>query len=159
MRILGIDPGSNRAGYGLITSAGGVLAAVEYGVLEIPPRTDRHAGLTLLGHRFQELLNRLEPTHLGVEMLFVSRNQKTAMAVAEARGILLYLALERRLPILEYSPKTVKLAVGGHGGADKAGVAKMVKAILRLPAGRYVDDTTDALAVAITAAGAARERL
>lgn len=156
MRILGIDPGSNRAGYGLVTLQGSVLMAGEYGVLEIPPRTNRHIGIVMLAHKFSEILDRLEPTHVGIETLYMSRNQKTVMAVAEARGILLYLALERHLPILEYSPNTVKLMVAGYGKADKAGVAKMVKIILKLPPARYIDDATDALAIAITAAGAAK---
>ena len=153
MRILGIDPGTNRVGYGLIEASKNNLGAVEYGVLEIPPYTDRHERIIKLASEFRKLLKRLSPEYVGMETLFFGKNRKTALAVSEARGILLLLALERNLPVIEHKPQTVKLAVTSYGLSDKQAVAKMTAKILHLPEIRNYDDASDALAVAIATAG------
>jgi crossover junction endodeoxyribonuclease RuvC len=92
-----------------------------------------------------------KPAALGIEQLFFSNNQRTAMAVAEARGVLLLGAAERGVPVIELSPRAVKFGIAGYGGADKRAVLKMVRLILKKPDLRVIDDASDALALAILA--------
>lgn len=153
MRILGIDPGSTRIGYGAIEAKGGALRTLAYGVIEIPPKTPLAERLRLAAARFEEILSAVRPECAGLEKLFFSKNQKTAMAVAETRGALALLLARRRIKIIECEPRAVKAAVSGYGLADKAAVAKMVRAILSLPEIAFPDDASDALAVAIAALG------
>jgi crossover junction endodeoxyribonuclease RuvC len=147
MRILGIDPGTTRIGYGCIEGVSSP-ALVEYGVLEIgAPET--HGRTLELRRRLQGLLDRLHPEVAGVERLFFSRNQKTALSVAEARGIILLSLLERGVRVHEISPGEAKLAVASYALADKRAVASMVAKILRIPPLQGHDDASDALAIAI----------
>jgi crossover junction endodeoxyribonuclease RuvC len=97
------------------------------------------------------LLDEHQPEAMGIEQLFFSTNQKTAMAVAEARGVLLLAAAERGVALIEISPGEMKFNIAGYGGADKRGVQKMVRLILREPLLRVIDDASDALALAILA--------
>jgi len=158
MRVLGIDPGTNRIGYGLVSSSKNTLTAIAHGVIEIPPKTETQHRIKSLGDQFSQLLKNLKPTHIGIESLFFSKNKKTALSVAEARGVLLFLALQCNVPVIECQPNKVKMAVTNYGNADKRAVAKMVRKILRIPEIEGRDDASDALAVAITAANEFREQ-
>ncbi len=150
MRILGIDPGTTRIGYGLIEK-GREFSLVDYGIIEINS-ANKHAGITELGARMDALIARSRPDISGVEQLFFSKNQKTALAVAQARGIILNKLLTARIPVFECTPNQVKQTVAGFGNADKRAVAAMVRKLLRIETLSGHDDASDALAIAITAA-------
>lgn len=150
MKILGIDPGTSRIGYGLV-SEGPKLAALSYGIIELREKNP-HEKLIHLAREIRALLKKTAPDIVALEKLFFSTNQKTGIAVAESRGVIALLALETGIPLLEYGPREVKQAVTNDGMADKKAVAKMVKKILCLAAVEGPDDVTDALAIAITGA-------
>ena len=152
MIILGIDPGSVRIGYGVIKRDYGKLAHLESGLLKIP-QTNHTNRLTALEKSLDILLQRFQPDRVGLEKLFFAKNQKTALRVAEARGVILNTLTKRSLLFSEVSPSEVKLAVTGDGRASKKSVAKMVNYFLGLNLKSVVDDVTDALAIAITISG------
>ena len=149
MKILGIDPGSTRVGYGLI-EAGNPPKPLKFGILEITAKKD--GKILELGKRFKELVNELNPDAIAMEKLFFQTNRKTGIEVAESRGVMKLIALETGKPFFEYGPREVKQAVTNDGLADKKSVAKMVCRLLGLQAISGPDDAADALAVAITAA-------
>lgn len=150
MKILGVDPGSSRTGYGLIEKQGSNLKLIRAGVLEIK-ETDPGQRLFYLGKDFERLLKKLKPDVVAIEKIFFTKNVKTAIGVAQARGLLIYLTAKRQIPITEYTPNQAKQAVTNYGSADKKAVAKMVAIILGQPKLNMIDDATDAIALAITA--------
>lgn len=152
IKVLGLDPGSHRLGYGLLMKkSGDEIIPLDYGLIEIK-EADPGKRLVLLDQKIRALINKARPDLIGIEKLYFSRNQKTAMAVAEARGIILLAASRRHIPIKEYSPTTVKQRIVGDGGADKKAILKMVKLFLGLKNLDCIDDVSDALAIGITAA-------
>lgn len=154
MKILGIDPGTTRIGYGLIEQ-GTSPQFIDCGLIEIEAKNQRER-LRELDKRFTALLLETKPDIAGIETLFFAKNQKTALAVAEARGVLTLILQKSGVPCYECKPHEVKLAVCGYGLADKTSVAKMVWKTLRMQALRHHDDVTDALAIALTAGSRAR---
>jgi crossover junction endodeoxyribonuclease RuvC len=150
MTILGIDPGTQRIGYGLVRCEGQRVKLVEAGILAI--REKGQGALSEAKHGVDRLITTFKPGALALEKVFFTKNQKTAMAVAQARGVIMLAALEAGLPVHEYTPSEVKRAVAGHGGADKKAVAKMVRLTLREPTLSVIDDASDALALAILGA-------
>ncbi|MDO8582627.1 MAG: crossover junction endodeoxyribonuclease RuvC [bacterium] len=165
LRILGIDPGSSRIGFGLIGKKGSVLSLIKTGVIEIP-KGDAAEKLNALAIEFKKLIAKSNPDAIGIEKLFFSKNVKTGIEVAQARGLLLHLSNEyfRLLnpescimnPLYEFTPQQVKVATTNYGGADKKAVARMVAMILSVPPLRILDDATDAIAIAIATAGVHR---
>lgn len=151
MTILGIDPGTTRAGYGVIRAGGGAPAFVAAGILKVPPRGGKADILEAIRSGIGALCAEHRPQVFAVEKLFFAKNRKTALAVAEARGVILMAAREAGLEIREYSPNEVKMAVTGYGSADKKAVLKMVRLILRAPDLEVIDDASDALAIALAA--------
>lgn len=152
--VLGIDPGTTRVGYGLIGVSGMTLRHIESGLLPLNPEENRpEARLLEIARALGRVIERGRPDIIGVEKLFFTNNKKTAMRVAEARGVIIETAAELRVPVHEVSPSTVKLAVTGHGRAGKQAVAKMTNLLLKIPPRNVVDDVTDALAVAIAVSG------
>ncbi len=150
MRILGIDPGTSRIGFGLIETAGG-LRLVDYGVIEAREKTLTEK-IASFSKKFEKLLKDSNPELAAIEKIFFAKNQKTAMAVAQARGVLLAALIAGNIPIVEYGPTEVKSNVTGNGLADKQGVAKLVKSILKISELKGYDDAADAIAIALTAA-------
>jgi len=138
-------------GYGLIEEHAGALAMRAVGVLKIKEK-DPTQKLLELSRGLTSLLDQHRPDLIGLEKLYFSKNKKTALEVSQARGVIINTLLARNLPILEYGPGQIKLAVTGYGNADKESVAKMVKYILKLPSDRLDDNASDGLAIAITAA-------
>ena len=143
--ILGIDPGSKKVGYGLIKKTGGDLKLVDANLLNHPKN------LLEIKRQISFLIDKFKPQALAIEKLYFSKNQKTAFAVAEARGVIILAALEKNLAIWEFTPNEVKSAITGYGLADKKAVAKMVRLTLNEPDLKVIDDVSDALAIAITA--------
>lgn len=152
MIALGIDPGTRRVGYGLVKSAGSELAFIAAGILAIKSTDDAQA-LRETKEELDALIKKYRPDVMGVEKLYFAKNQKTALAVAQARGVVLLAATERGLPIKEYTPNEVKLGVTGYGLADKKAVLKMVRLMLGKHDLAVIDDASDALALAIMASG------
>lgn len=151
MLILGIDPGSTRVGYGIIKKDGNEFSFVKSGLLKIISK-NKNLRLLELEKSFRKLLEQHKPDIVALEKLFFVKNLKTGLEVAQARGVLTLLAVQRKIPILEYTPSEVKLNVAGYGSADKKAVAKMVVKILKLDEINGPDDISDALAIALTAA-------
>jgi crossover junction endodeoxyribonuclease RuvC len=149
MIVLGIDPGTARTGYGLVERSGSQLRAIEYGCLETVSTQALPQRLLEIHNGVLELIDAHQPGFLGVERLFFNRNVQTAFAVGQARGVVLLAAAERGIPVFEYGPHEVKLAVTGYGRAGKDQVQRMVQLVLGMPALPKPDDAADALAVAI----------
>lgn len=160
MRILGIDPGSARIGYGLIecTPEGNRLRALSWGVLEVSPK-DTAERMRELADRMASLIAECAPDHVGIEKLFFAKNKKTALAVAEARGVIMAALGRAAVPLVELGPAEIKIAVTNYGLADKQTVAAMVRRILRLEGPTGYDDASDALAAALATVGRLRDPL
>jgi crossover junction endodeoxyribonuclease RuvC len=150
MIILGIDPGTRRIGYGVIEAGRSTAEFVAAGLLAIQNGSDTEA-LLETKKQLGTLIKKFNPARLAVEKLYFAKNQKTALQVAQARGIILLAAAECGLTPEEYSPNEIKSGITGYGFADKKAVLKMVKLILKKPDLRVIDDASDALAIAIVA--------
>lgn len=154
MRVLGIDPGSRRIGYGLIES-GAKPVLIDAGLIPITASTDAPA-LVELRERLNEIIRQHEPELVAVERLFFTKNRTTGIAVGQARGVVLECAASAGIRIAELTPNEVKQGVTGSGNADKKAVAKMVRLILGNPELHLIDDAMDALAIALVASQRAR---
>lgn len=150
MTILGIDPGTARAGWGLIEERGGTIRAVSYGCITTDKSDAAEVRLSRVFHAMIRLLTEHKPDSTSVEDLFFSTNAKTAIAVGQARGVILLASAEQRIPVYTYSPVAVKKAVCGVGNASKEQVGRMVTQLLGLSEIPKPDDTADALAIAVT---------
>ena len=146
---LGIDPGTARCGFGVVSLDEGRLRLVDAGVIRTATGGTDADRLRALHGALTQLLSVHQPQRVGVERLFFQRNVQTAMAVGQARGIALLAAAEAGLLVDEPTPNEVKLAVCGNGAADKVQVAAMVARLLGIAVDGVADDATDALAVAI----------
>jgi crossover junction endodeoxyribonuclease RuvC len=149
--VLGIDPGTASTGYGLVRDLeDGSMESVTYGVIHTPAGVPAHHRLSLLYHQMNEILLLYQPEACAVEKLFFQRNISTAIAVGQARGVLMLAISEAGLQMGEYTPNEVKQAVVGYGSAGKRQVQEMVRVLLALPEIPKPDDAADALAIAIT---------
>ena len=148
MIVLGIDPGTAATGYGIVERTGSKLRVIDYGCLETLSTQALPARLLEIHRAVTELIITHKPAHVGVERLFFNRNVQTAFAVGQARGVVLLAAAEHGLPVFEYGPHEVKLAVTGYGRADKMQVQRMVQMVLGMTTLPRPDDAADALAVA-----------
>jgi crossover junction endodeoxyribonuclease RuvC len=148
MRILGIDPGSLVTGYGVVERAGGRLRHVAHGTLAAPRSAALPARLAALQAGLVQVIRDHAPDGAVVEQVFVAASARSALVLGEARGVALAAAAAAGLPVFEYGPRAIKLAVAGSGGAAKPEVQRMVRALLDLPA-LPAADAADALAAAI----------
>jgi crossover junction endodeoxyribonuclease RuvC len=151
MRILGIDPGYGRMGYGVVEKQGSDWVHVAHGCVETPKGDTFADRLLALSSALEKFIRLHKPVRAAVEDLFFAKNAKTAMQVGAARGVILLTLFQHKLPVDEYTPMQVKQAVTGYGRADKAQMQKMVALLLKLPKKPIQDDAADALAVALTA--------
>jgi crossover junction endodeoxyribonuclease RuvC len=148
---LGIDPGTATTGYGLVRLApDGSLESVKYGVITTPTGVAAHERLLMLYRDLRKIISKYKPDSVAVEKLFFSRNVTTAIAVGQARGVVMLAIAEAGLEVGEYTPNEVKQAVAGYGSAQKRQVQEMVRTLLLLPEIPKPDDAADALAIAIT---------
>lgn len=157
MRILGIDPGFAIVGYGVIDYEGNKFKTVEYGAVTTKAGEDMFDRLKKIYDDTSEIIGRVKPDAMAIEELFFNNNQKTAINVAQARGVLVLAARNNDIPIYEYTPLQVKQAVVGYGRAQKAQIQQMTKVLLNLAEIPKPDDTADALAIAICHAHSWRE--
>ncbi|MBQ9171768.1 crossover junction endodeoxyribonuclease RuvC [Candidatus Saccharibacteria bacterium] len=151
MKILGIDPGIGRCGFGLIeTRTRADAKALDFGVVTTTENAPLPGRLLELYESLQEVFETCKPDVVSVEKLFFSKNITTGIAVAEARGIVLLVAEQHKLPVYEYTPNEIKKTLTGYGSADKPQMQEMVKLHLNLEQKPKPDDAADALAAAIT---------
>jgi crossover junction endodeoxyribonuclease RuvC len=148
VRILGIDPGTARLGFGII-DADDEYVAVEYGTIETSASDAMAERLVQLYDGLRALIAEHEPTTVAIEQLFFSRNVTTAIAVGQARGVGMLAAAQAGLTVTEYTPAEIKQAISGYGNADKQQVQTMVQVLLSLDDIPHPDDAADALAIAL----------
>ena len=146
--IFGIDPGIATTGYGIIEENRGEMSSLAHGCISIKPG-EQSKRLAILHQELQDLLRTFQPSCLAVEQLYFSKNTTTALTVSEARGVILLTAALFSIPVFEYTPKQVKLAVTGSGSANKQQMQNMVARILHLPSIPKPDDVADGLAIAL----------
>ena len=149
MIILGIDPGIAIVGYGVISSDGVKQKLIATGIIETPADHFVNERLKIIYDDLNEIIKMYKPTEVAIEELFFNTNSKTAIGVAEARGVILLCAKQNNLTIAEYTPIQVKNSVTGNGRAEKIQVQSMVKTILGLSSIPKPDDAADALALAL----------
>lgn len=152
MRILGIDPGYERLGIAVLEKQKGGKETYLFSECFQTLKKETHAKrLALLQKEMRSVIEKWKPEALAIETLFLTVNQKTAMYVAEARGVILAEAATHDLTIFEYSPPQIKAAVAGNGAADKKAMIKMVPMLIKIPSSVTIDDEFDAIAAALSA--------
>lgn len=150
MRIIGIDPGTARIGWGLIDGQKQQYSLLRYGCIETDKTKQPYHRLQEIYQEIYGLLQTERPDQVVVERLFFARNVTTALSVGQARGVILLAAAQANLPVFEYTPLQVKQTVTGHGRAEKSQIQQMIKLLLRLKDLPKPDDAADALAIALT---------
>jgi crossover junction endodeoxyribonuclease RuvC len=156
-KILGIDPGYGRMGYAVVEKNGAGHNVIKSGCVETDKALPFGERLRAVHDAVARLVQEELPDAVAIEKLYFAKNQKTSLQVAEARGVIVYAAQAGGKPILEFTPLEVKMAVCGYGRADKHQVAQMVRKLARIGAEPLLDDTMDAIAIALT--GFSHERL
>lgn len=149
MIIIGIDPGYAIVGIGVVEYVGNKFRTLEYNAITTPAGMATTERLKKIYQEMNMYLDKYNPEAVAIEELFFNSNQKTAINVAQARGVLLVAVANRNIPICEYTPLQVKQSVTGYGRADKKQIQTMVKMLLGLNAIPKPDDAADALAIAI----------
>ena len=150
MRILGIDPGIERVGISVIERIAGKETYLFSECFKTSSKLSHYARLELIGKEIDNVIQTYKPDTLGIEKLFFETNTKTAMVVAEARGMMLYVCTRAGLNIFEYTPLEIKVAVTGYGKSDKSAIMHMVPRLIKLPERKMIDDEVDAIAIALT---------
>lgn len=152
MRFLGIDPGYDRVGIAIVEKDDKTQKEVVLfsECFETDKKLEVNERLYKVGERVKEIINQHQPEALALETLFFNKNQKTAMAVAEARGIILFVAREAGCKLFEYHPQEIKVAITGYGKSDKTAVTTMVKQLVSNCPEKAIDDEYDAIAIAVT---------
>ena len=159
MIILGIDPGYAIVGWGVLEYSGNSFKTLGYGSIQTPAHTDADSRLLEIYRGMKAVIEKYKPAQMAVEELFFNTNSKTAIMVAQARGVILLSARLMGVEVFEYTPLQVKQAVVGYGRAEKKQVIDMVTSILNLKAPPKPDDTADALAIAVCHAHSCCSRL
>lgn len=148
MRILGIDPGSQNTGYGVIVKEGNYLKQIVYGEIKPSRGVALSGALIEIYQRLSEVIKKEKPQAIALENIFYGKNVRSLIKQAQVRGVAIFSGADMDVPIFEYTPLEIKKAVVGYGRAEKRQVQTMVKAILKLPV-LPPADAADALAVAI----------
>lgn len=149
MLVLGIDPGISLTGYGLVRHSGNRLTASDFGLIRTNTNAKLEKRLTMIYEKISEILHKYAPDAMAIERVYFNQNTSSAMAVGQARGVILLVAGLHSIPVFEYTPQYVKAAVTGYGKADKKQVGRMVKTLLGLEKMPKPDDVSDALALGI----------
>lgn len=156
MRILGIDPGYGITGYSIVDYIGNKFKLVTSGAVLTDSKMSFPLRLLKIYDELTMIINEYKPDAMSVEELFFNQNTKTAIMVAEARGVILIVGCKNDIPTYEYTPLQIKQAVVGYGRADKIQVQRMIKSILNVSNLPKLDDTTDSIAAAICHAHSAK---
>lgn len=149
MKIIGIDPGTATTGYGILERKNGEIKILDYGCIRTPAGLDTNIRLNQIAQDLDEIIKKWEPAHASVEKVYFKKNVKTAIDVAQARGVMIQKLTEAGIGFNEYTPLEIKMAVCGYGKADKKMVQQMIKTILNLKQTPKQDDAADAIAAAI----------
>lgn len=152
MIILGIDPGTTIVGFGIIEKNKNGLICLDYGCIKTKSKSPEIEKIALIEKELNDIIKKNRPDKIGVEKLFFFKNTKTAINVAQARGVILAVCAQNNVEVCEFTPLQIKQAVSCYGRADKGQIQKMVKLILGLKEIPKPDDAADALACAITCA-------
>ncbi|MDQ3008135.1 MAG: crossover junction endodeoxyribonuclease RuvC [bacterium] len=153
--FLGIDPGYDRVGWAFGSVSSRQVTVLKYGCIQTNNSDDIQMRYEQIRAELDALLTMYTPVQAALETIFFSKNQTTAIRVSEARGVIIGELLRHNVTFYEYNPMSIKLAVTGHGKADKAAVEKMVRLQLRIPVSKVKDDAMDALAILLTHAASA----
>lgn len=149
MRVLGIDPGSETLGWGVVEGSGSRYSLADFGTVRSSPRQSFAKRLLNIYGGVEAIIDRLEPDVMAIEEAFYSVNVGVALKLGQVRGVMLLLAEQRGLEVAEYAPRLIKQTVVGYGNAEKQQVAEMVRLLLRLNTAPTPHDSSDALAIAI----------
>lgn len=149
MIILGIDPGTAITGYGVIDFTKGNVKLIDYGCILTKSTEKLEYRLEIIHRELSDLIKKYSPEEVAVEELFFTNNAKTAIAVGQARGVIILTARLNNCSVFEYTPLQVKNAICGYGAAEKSQVQKMVKLLLKLDCVPRPDDAADAVAIAV----------
>lgn len=149
MKVLGIDPGSQTLGWGIVEGSGLKYQGVAYGTVKSSPRDAFSKRLLKIYKGIEEVIERFEPDVLSVEEAFYAKNVKVALKLGQVRGVVLLLGEKSGLDVAEYSPRLIKKTVVGYGNAEKHQVQEMVRLLLKLKKNPEPHDAADALAIAI----------
>lgn len=150
MRVIGVDPGFGRCGIAVMDDTSGKPELCFSTCVETSPKDPYQLRLRTIADAVSDIIERFSPDEIALEEVFFSRNQKTAIQVAETRGAIIYLASLRGIPVSEFNPGKVKIAVAGDGRADKSQIETMVRRLIQLTKEPDFDDEFDAIALCIT---------
>lgn len=150
MRIIAFDPGYERLGVAILDKENNKDKVIYSECFKTSNKEDHPVRLGQIAFKVEELIEKFCPTHMAIETLFFSKNTKTALKVAEARGVLLAICSKNNLIIQEFSPQAIKIAVTGSGNSDKTQVTKMVGLITGIDISKKIDDEIDAIATGLT---------
>lgn len=151
MKVLAIDPGFGRCGVAVLEGTGAKATLLYSTCVETSPKLPFGERLLLIADEILTLIKEHEPAIMAIEELYFSNNQKTVFQVAEARGMILYIAYAHHLRVVEYNPLSIKIALTGYGRASKEQVTKMVEKLIIVEKTPKTDDEYDAIAVGLTA--------
>lgn len=157
IRFIGIDPGYERVGISVIEKdSRGKEKLLHSQCFRTDKALAHHERLVLIATELRKVITGFSPTVMGIEKLYFNANQKTAMAVSEARGVILLCGSEVGMKICEYTPPEIKMAIAGYGKADKKQIITMVNMLITIPEGKRFDDEFDAIAIGLTASACYR---
>ncbi len=149
MIILGVDPGTATTGFGIIRKTKKKLKVIDYGCIKTYPDSTPGNRLKIINNELNKLINKYKPKVLAVENVYFFKNLKTAMPVSQAKGVILLTAAKKKIPVYEFTPLQMKMAITGYGKAEKKQVQKMIKVLLNLKEVPKLDDAADALGIAL----------
>jgi crossover junction endodeoxyribonuclease RuvC len=149
-RVLAFDPGYERLGVAVLERQKGKEVLLYSDCVRTPPTKAFEERLHLLGKTVEALIKAWKPNRVALEQVFFEKNAKTAMQIAEVRGMIAYLAARNNITVLQYAPGAVKVAITGYGRSDKGAVAAMISRLVRIEGAGRLDDELDAIAVGIT---------
>ncbi len=150
MIIIGIDPGTAITGYGVIKKTKeNKLEVLDYGCIKTSSSLNPGERLKIINDELNKLISKYKPSFFSVEKLYFFKNLKTAMPVSEARGVIIFTAAKKNIPVFEFTPLEVKMTISGYGRANKKQVQKMIQSFLKLKEFPKEDDAADALGVAL----------
>lgn len=156
MKVLSIDPGFGRCGVAVLEGDGAKATLLHSACVETDPKTNFSERLFAVANEVTRLIDVYTPETISIEEIYFTNNAKTAINVAEIRGMLIYLAISQSIPLVEFNPLAVKIAITGYGRATKEQVTKMVEKLVTIPKKKMLDDEYDAIALGLTALAHAR---
>jgi crossover junction endodeoxyribonuclease RuvC len=158
LRVIGVDPGITRCGFGIVEVRSGISKHLASGTIRAETEEPIERSLYRICVSLERLIEEHDVEAMAIERLFVNRNTRTALGVAQAMGVAMLAAAESGIAVTQFTPSEVKAAITGHGNADKAQVEFMIKAMLRLDGAPDSPDAADALAIALAHAHGAKLR-